>query len=178
MTRVLKSEYIQFLQQFDLLTEFFKLLLTTATDLSAAPEEHLVSSLLLELKLDYIREAVMTSNKKSVGKQVSGGGSLFSSDDGCQIYVMRKGSEAPEDMYHFKAKMQFGPEEGKYFEGSICGDSSNPESNQNGIFLLPSSKLQEPNKNTMQVLKYASIVITDSGCNFDEFMQTMKGRIR
>ena len=30
----------------------------------------------------------------------------------------------------------------------------------------------------MQVIKAASIIITDSGCNFDEFMQTMKGRIR
>ena len=45
-----------------MLAEFFKLLLNTATDLSAAPDEHLVSSLLLELKADYIREAVITSN--------------------------------------------------------------------------------------------------------------------
>ena len=45
MTRVLKGEYIKFLQQFDLLSDFFKLLLGTATELSAAPEEHLVSSL-------------------------------------------------------------------------------------------------------------------------------------
>ena len=88
-----------------MLTEFFKLLLNTATELSAAPDEHLVSSLLLELKADYIRESVMTSSKKCIGKQVAGGGSLFSSDDGSQIYVMRNGSEAPEDLYHFRCKM-------------------------------------------------------------------------
>ena len=159
-----------------MLAEFFKLLLNTATDLSAAPDEHLVSSLLLELKADYIREAVITSNQKCIGKQVAGGGTVLSSDDGSQIYVIRNGIETPENIYYFKSIIQFGPQEGTFFEGAIC--ESNPESNQNGIFLLPSSKLQEPNKGTMQILKTARIIITDSGCDFDDFMKTMKGRIR
>ena len=103
-----------------MLAEFFKLLMNTATDLSAAPDEHLVSSLLLELKADYIREAVITSDKKCIGN-------LFSSADGSQIFVMRSGKEGPEDTYHFKAKMQFGPDSGSRFEGAIC--DSNPESN-------------------------------------------------
>lgn len=110
-----------------MLAEFFKLLMNTATDLSAAPDEHLVSSLLLELKADYIREAVITSDKKCIGKPKADGGNLFSSADGSQIFVMRSGKEGPEDTYHFKAKMQFGPDSGSRFEGAIC--DSNPESN-------------------------------------------------
>lgn len=43
---------------------------------------------------------------------------------------------------------------------------------------MPSSKLQEPNKGTMQIIKAARIIITDSGCDFDEFMKMMKGRIQ
>lgn len=86
-----------------MLAEFFKLLLNTATDLSAAPDEHLVSSLLLELKADYIREAVITSDKKCIGKQVEGGGTVLSSDDGSQIYVIRSGIETPENIYYFKS---------------------------------------------------------------------------
>ena len=89
----------------------------------------------------------MTSNKKCIGKAVDGGGTVFTSDDGSQLYVMRNGSEAPEDIYHFKAKIQFGPQEGSYFSGPIV--DANPEGNNDGIFLVPSSKLQEPNKVTM-----------------------------
>jgi len=60
---------------------------------------------------------------------------------------MRNGSDAPEDLFHFKATTQFGPEAGKYFEGPIV--EAQPDMNNNGIFLVPSSKLQEPNKGTM-----------------------------
>lgn len=83
MTRVLKSEYIEFLSQFDLLTNFLKFLLGVANQLSASPEEVLVSSLQLELKADYLREAVMSSNKMSFGaSEKFGGGNIISSDDG------------------------------------------------------------------------------------------------
>ena len=85
--------------------------------MSASPDEHLVSSLLLELKADYIREAAMTSNKKGFGKEEAGGGTVFTSDNGEQIYVMR--ASEPESMFYFKAELQFGNGEGSFFEGPL-----------------------------------------------------------
>ena len=67
--------------------------------------------------------------------------------------------------------MVFGPEQGKFYEGKIVeGDLSN----QGGIFLIPSSKLVKPNKQTMKVLNLAKYVITDSEIDFDEFMKNLK----
>lgn len=74
MTFTLKSEYIQFLQQFDLLDQFIKFLLDVGTQMSASPEEPLVSSLLLELRADYLRELTTTDAHRTFGEKVSGGG--------------------------------------------------------------------------------------------------------
>ena len=174
MTRVLKNEYLEFLQTYDLLSKFFKVLLGVANQISASPDEFLVSSLLLEIKADYLRETVMSAKNLSAGeKEQDGGGSIFSSEDGSQFFLSR--SEKPEDNFHFKTKMVFGPEQGKFYEGKIVeGDLSN----QGGIFLIPSSKLVKPNKQTMKVLNLAKYVITDSEIDFDEFMKTLKQQVR
>lgn len=69
MTRVLKNEYLEFLQTYDLLSKFFKVLLGVANQISASPDEFLVSSLLLEIKADYLRETVMSAKNLSAGEK-------------------------------------------------------------------------------------------------------------
>ena len=140
MTRSLKGEYITFLQQFGPMENFFKFLLNVATEMSASPDEHLVSSLLLELKADYIREASITSKVKGVGRELAGGGTIFSSEHGNQVYIMR--APEPDSIFYFKTFLQFGNAANSFFEGPLL--ESDPVNNQNGIFLLQSSKLVEP----------------------------------
>ena len=83
--------------------QFFKFLLNVATEMSASPDEYLVSSLLLELKADYIREAAITSKVKGVGREIAGGGTVFSSEHGNQVYVMR--AAEPESMFYFRTAL-------------------------------------------------------------------------
>ena len=50
-----------------------------------SPDEQLVSPLMLELRADYLREAVMTSHKLTFGEdntETSRAANVFSSDDG------------------------------------------------------------------------------------------------
>jgi len=82
MIQTLKSDFIEHLRAFDLLHSFFKFLFGIANQLSASPEELLVSTLLLELRADYLREMAMTSAEKCFSEEKAGGASIMSSDDG------------------------------------------------------------------------------------------------
>lgn len=95
MTRTLKGEYTNFLQSKGLMTNFLKLILSEADQNSQHPDELLVSSLLLELRADYLREAVLISDKFTFEDASSSGNRVFcfSSGDASQMYVMR--SETP-----------------------------------------------------------------------------------
>ena len=97
--------------------QFFKFLLNVATEMSASPDEYLVSSLLLELKADYIREAAITSKVKGVARELAGGGTIFSSEHGNQVYLMR--SAEPESIFYFKTLLQFGNAANSFFEGPL-----------------------------------------------------------
>ena len=84
MTQALKGLYIDFLQVNDLMPAFLAFLLEIADQQSVSPDELLVSPLLLELRADYLREAVMTSHKLTFGdenvKTVSA--NIFTSENG------------------------------------------------------------------------------------------------
>lgn len=135
----------------------------------------LVSSLLLELRADYLREAVLLSEKLTFEDAASGNKVfVFTSHDATQLYVMRK--ETPADLFHFKFEMQFGESDGAYFEGSLL--SSDPINNSNGIFVVESEKLAKLEFETLLILKHARIVITDSGVNFNELMKLLKVEIQ
>lgn len=70
-----------------------------------------MSSLLLELRADYLREAVLESDERTFMDAASGASVFaFSSGDGSQIYVMR--TEDPTDVFYFKAEMTIGMGEG------------------------------------------------------------------
>ena len=176
MMRIFKSEYTQFLQQFDLMSNFFTFLLNVANQSSGKADEQLVSSLLLELRADYLREMVMTSKTKGFGndKDTSAAIEIFSSEDGAQFYAMR--SESASNMFWFKTSLQFGANEGKLFSGPLV--DSDPANNHDAIFIVPSGKLQEPSEQTLQILKAAKVIITDATLNIDEFMKTLKSKIK
>ena len=175
MTRIFKNEYTQFLQQFDLLENFMTFLLNVCNQPTGKADEQLVSKLMLELRADYLREMAMTNNGKSFGDNKDGPTTLdlFSSEDGTQFYAMR--SESAGDIFHFKTQLQFGANEGKVFSGNLYEDD--PARNQNGIFMLPSSKLEAPYEATMKILKAASVIITDDALKIDSFMKILKVKI-
>ena len=173
MTRILKSEYIEFLQQFDLLKNFVTFLFGVASQQSASPDELLVSSLLLELKADYIREHAMTQRKRSLGASEKSGGTVSSSENGLQFILKR--SDAPEDMFYFKTKIQFGPNEGTHFEGPVLEKYA--EGQEGGIYLVASERLAELSKATLEILQHAKFVLTDSGLNVDAFLESLKAEI-
>lgn len=89
MTRALKSEFMEHLQTFGFLDKFFKFVFDIANQLSASPDEPLVSTLLLELRADYMRELAMTKLEKCFSEQKVGGAQIVSSEDGQQFYVYR-----------------------------------------------------------------------------------------
>ena len=96
---------------------------------------------MLELRADYLREAVLLSEKLTFEDAASGNKVfVFTSHDATQLYVMRK--ETPADLFHFKFEMQFGESDGAYFEGSLL--PSDPINNSNGIFVVESEKLARP----------------------------------
>jgi len=78
-------------------------------------------------------------------------------------------------MFWFKTQTTFGLDNDKRIEGAIV--TSDPSNNSNGIFLLPSSRLEEPTEPTMQILKAAKTIITDNRIDFDKFMRTLKAKI-
>ena len=82
MLTALKSEFIEHLRTFGLLGDFFKFLLNIANQHSASPEENLVSTLLVELRADYLRETVMTSNEMAFSDEKIRGAQVLSSEDG------------------------------------------------------------------------------------------------
>lgn len=151
-----------------------KFLLEVGTQMSASPEEPLVSSLLLELRADYLRELTTTSNRLTFGDKESGGGQIYSSDDGLQMIVHRR--EVPDETWYFKADFKFGLSDmpGK-FKGPLT--DSDPENNKDSIFVLPSFKLKEPSALTWKIMKYGGVIITDAGCDFDDLMQLVKSKI-
>jgi len=53
----------------------------------------------------------------------------------------------------------------------------NESGSSNGIFVLPSQRLKDLSKGTLEILKQASIVITDDGLVIDEFMSKLKVEI-
>ena len=135
--------------------------------MSASPEEPLVSSLLLELRADYLRELTTTDNKRSFGTIESGGGQIYTSDDGLQMIVHRR--EIPEETWYFKADFKFGMSDMPGdFKGGLA--ESDPENNQDSIFVLPSFKLKEPSALTWQIMKHGKVIITDAACDFDDLM--------
>ena len=141
MMQILKSEYVDFLKTYDLLHGLFKFLLEDAQTLSACPEDPLVSSLLLELRADYVREKASTSNILCLGKgeeKKASGAQIFSSGDGNQFYVLR--GESASDVFHFTVALQFGQNKGQYFDGILQCDAK-PEENKDGLFLVPSKEL-------------------------------------
>lgn len=71
--------------------------------------------------------------------------------------------------------MQFGENDGNYFEGSLL--ASDPINNTNSIFVLESAKLAKLDFEAMQYLKHARIIITDSQINFIELCQKLKAEI-
>ena len=175
MTHTLKGEYTRFLQKNGLMANFLKLILSEADQQSIHPDELLVSSLLLELRADYLREAVMLSDKLTFEDAASGNKVfVFTSKDASQMYVMR--SEAPTDIFHFNFETQFGESEGQYFEGSLV--ASDPVNNENSIFVIESEKLAKPDNQTLLILKYARIVITDNAVAFDNLMKQLKVEIQ
>ena len=176
MTSTLKGEYTSFLQDKGLMINFLKLILSESDQQSIHPDELLVSSLLLELRADYLREAVMLSDKLTFEDAASSGNKVFvfTSHDASQMYVMR--SEAPTDMFHFKFEMQFGEGDGEYFEGSLV--ASDPVNNANNIFVVDSAKFVKPDNATLLILKYARIVITDNNVQFDDLMKQLKVEIQ
>jgi hypothetical protein len=84
-------------------------------------------------------------------------------------------SESASDIFHFKTKLQFGASEGKSFSGDLCEED--PANNHNGIFFVPSSKMETQYVDTLKVLKAANIIITDDELKIDEFMKTLKVKI-
>lgn len=119
---------------------------------------------------------VMTTKTKSFGndKDTSAAIEIFSSEDGAQFYAMR--SERASNMFWFKTSLQFGANEGKLFSGALV--DSDPANNHDAIFIVPSAKLQEPSEQTLQILKAAKVIITDAALNIDEFMKTLKSKIK
>ena len=78
-------------------------------------------------------------------------------------------------MFYFQSQMQFGHQEDKFFQGPL--HQSKPENNQNGYFLVPSSRLLEPTEPTMQIIKAASIIITDNALDVDKFLKSLKKKM-
>ena len=76
MTRTLKGEYTSFLQNKGLMTNFLKLILNESDQQSQRPDELLVSSMMLELRADYLREAVLLSDKLTF-EDASAGNKVF-----------------------------------------------------------------------------------------------------
>lgn len=76
MTRTLKGEYTSFLQDKGLMTNFLKLILNESDQQSQRPDELLVSSMMLELRADYLREAVLLSDKLTF-EDASAGNKVF-----------------------------------------------------------------------------------------------------
>lgn len=142
--------------------------------MSASPDEPLVSSLLLELRADYLREITTTNNRLTFGDKESSGGTIYTSDDGLQMIVHRR--ETPDEMFYFKADFKFGLSE---MPGDIRGPlaESDPENNTDSVFVLPSFKLKEPSTLTWSIMKHGKVIITDAGCDFDELMQLIKQKI-
>lgn len=75
--------------------------------------------------------------------------------------------------------MQFGKDKDSQFNGEIYGyEEEDPAEHSDGIYLVPSEALSELSIETLTVIKYASIIITDdSSCDFDQFMQSLKACI-
>ena len=101
--------------------------------------------------------------------------SIRSSKEGSQMYVIRN---APKNDYiHFKFEMQFGEEADSPFECYL--DAYDPENQSEGAtVLIESSKLRDPDENTLKILKHAKIVITDKEYDMKEMMTALKSEIR
>lgn len=124
------------------MARFLEFLLKTASLKSVSPDEDNVNSLLLELRADYLRETVMSSNKLSFGDQTNqpDAVTIFSSRDGRQLFV-KKGNE-PGDLFYFKVGMQLGKGENEQIEGTLAYLESDPHNSRNGrIFVVEPAKL-------------------------------------
>ena len=67
MTRVLKDDFVSHLQILDLMSSLLKFLLGAAAQQSTKADDFLVSTLMLEMRADYLREAVMSEKKLTFG---------------------------------------------------------------------------------------------------------------
>ena len=97
--RALKSEFIENLKTFGALSKFVTFLFKVGGSLSASPDEALVSTLLLELRADYLRDVVMTSREKALSDEKGSGAQILTSDDGNQLYIYR--AKEPTEMFYF-----------------------------------------------------------------------------
>lgn len=101
MIRILKDEYVDFLTQFSDFQNFLQFLLGEV-QLSEFGAENLISLNKLELKVNCLRDDVMTRNL-SLQSLEEFHGDAISSEDGAQFILAR--AENPEDIFYFKTTM-------------------------------------------------------------------------
>ena len=92
-------------------------------------------------------------------------------------HFLLKRSNAPEDIFHFKAKYIFGNHIADDFSGELRAQKKLDDNSL--IYVIPSQKLNDLDKDALDMIcpnnkHEVGTVITDSGLDCEKFMQTVK----
>ena len=92
-------------------------------------------------------------------------------------HFLLKRSNAPEDIFHFKAKYIFGNHIADDFSGELRAQKKLDDNSL--IYVIPSQKLNDLDKEALDMIcpknnHEVGTVITDSGLDCEKFMHTVK----